>query len=109
MMRYLLQEEPMVEPEYMLSKGLWEDIALPALKKVGASRLCAQHSVSCNNELCACALKLAGSSLKGSCCSVLLGCCHTFNLCVSLLWIALLSHIVHSLLLQSESALQTDL
>ena len=42
-MQHLLQEEPMVEPEYMLSKGLWEDVALPALKKVGVSKPCAQQ------------------------------------------------------------------
>lgn len=54
MMHHLLQEEPMVVPEYMLSKGLWEDIALPALKKVGASKLGAQRLALCNDQLCAC-------------------------------------------------------
>lgn len=43
LMQQLLQDEPMVEPEYMLSKGLWEDIALPALKKVSIFTLCASH------------------------------------------------------------------
>ena len=28
-----VQDLPVVEPEHMLSAGLWEDIALPALKK----------------------------------------------------------------------------
>ena len=30
----VMQDLPVVEPEHMLSAGLWEDIALPALKKV---------------------------------------------------------------------------
>lgn len=31
-----LQDVPVAEPEYMLAAGLWEDVALPALKKVRA-------------------------------------------------------------------------
>lgn len=37
---HLLQEDSTVEPEHMLSKGLWEDVALPALKKVSVLKLC---------------------------------------------------------------------
>lgn len=42
-----VQDAPMAEPEYMLSAGLWEDIALPALKKVSqtAAVSCAAFSV----------------------------------------------------------------
>ena len=40
----LLQDEPMVEPEHMLSTRLWEDIALPALKKVRLLDMHACHS-----------------------------------------------------------------
>lgn len=29
-----LQDVPVAEPEHMLAAGLWEDVALPALKKV---------------------------------------------------------------------------
>lgn len=39
-MLHLLQEDAVVEPEHMLSRGLWEDITLPALKKVGVFKLC---------------------------------------------------------------------
>ena len=37
---HLPQEDAVVEPEHMLSRGLWEDIALPALKKVSVLKLC---------------------------------------------------------------------
>ena len=40
---HLLQDESVVEPEHMLSRGLWEDIALPALKKVSVLKLCMSH------------------------------------------------------------------
>ena len=45
----LSQDDAIVEPEHMLSKGLWEDIALPALKKVGVLKLC---TARCRNVTC---------------------------------------------------------
>lgn len=36
----------MEAPQHMLSRGLWEDITLPALKKVSVVKLCTGHEAT---------------------------------------------------------------
>lgn len=59
----VLQDEAVVEPEHMLSTGLWEDIALPALKKVSLLAIVCLQALPMSNSHCKCPLHCLLASL----------------------------------------------
>ena len=65
-----LQDEAVAEPEHMLSTGLWEDIALPALKTVSLLPLLCQVSLPISHAHCLCPLHCLLAGLYP--CSVLM-------------------------------------